>query len=82
MTKNTYDLKIEDLKIKLFKNSKVFTPNLTTFSLIEAFKKYKVKKKIKILDLGSGSGVIGIFIKKKYKKKVDKYFSELFKSCS
>ena len=47
MTKNTYDLKIEDLKIKLFKNSKVFTPNLTTFSLIEAFKKYKVKKKLK-----------------------------------
>lgn len=76
MTKNTYDLKIEDLKIKLFKNSKVFTPNLTTFSLIEAFKKYKIKKKIKILDLGSGSGVIGIFIKKKYKKKVDIYFSD------
>ncbi len=76
MTKNIYDIEIEGLKIKLFRNSKVFTPNLTTFSLIEAFKKYKIKKKIKILDLGSGSGVIGIYIKKKYKNKVDIYFSD------
>tara|TARA_B110000238_G_C15850496_1_gene320819 strand:+ start:13 stop:153 length:141 start_codon:yes stop_codon:yes gene_type:complete len=45
MTKNIYDIEIEGLKIKLFSNSKVFTPNLTTFSLIEAFKKYKIKKK-------------------------------------
>ena len=74
MTKNIYDIEIEGLKIKLFRDSKVFTPNLTTFSLIEAFKKYKIKKKIKILDLGSGSGVIGIYIKKKYKNKVDIYF--------
>ena len=76
MTKNIHDIKIENLKIKLFRNSKVFEPNLTTFSLIEVFRKYKIKKKIKILDLGSGSGVIGIFIKKKFKSKVDIYFSD------
>ena len=69
MTKNIYDIKIENLKIKLFRNSKVFEPNLTTFSLIEALKKYKIKKKIKVLDLGSGSGVIGIFLKKNLEKK-------------
>ena len=45
MTKNIYDIKIENLKIKLFRNSKVFEPNLTTFSLIEALKKNKIKKK-------------------------------------
>ena len=45
MTKNIYDIEIEGLKIKLFRNSKVFTQNLTTFSLIEEFKKYKIKKK-------------------------------------
>tara|TARA_S200000501_G_C20651062_1_gene667489 strand:+ start:165 stop:869 length:705 start_codon:yes stop_codon:yes gene_type:complete len=76
VTKNIHDIQIEGLKIKLYKSSKVFTPNLTTFSLIEAFKKYKTKKKVKILDLGSGSGIIGIFIKKKYKNKVDIFFSD------
>ena len=79
MTKNIYDIKIENLKIKLFRNSKVFEPNLTTFSLIEALKKYKIKKKIKVLDLGSGSGVIGIFLKKKFGKKIDLYLSDYSK---
>lgn len=76
MTKNIYNIKIENQNVKLFTDTKVFIPNLTTFSLIDVFKKFKIKKKIKILDLGSGSGVIGIFIKKKYKNKVDVYFSD------
>ena len=76
MIQNIYNIKAENFKIKLFKNDKVFKPNLTTYNLIEVFKKYKIKKKIKILDLGSGSGVIGIYIKKKFKNKVDVYFSD------
>ena len=76
MTKNIYNIKIENQNLKLFTDTKVFIPNLTTFSLIDVFKKFKIKKKIKILDLVSGSGVIGIFIKKKYKNKVDVYFSD------
>jgi methylase of polypeptide subunit release factors len=55
MRKNIHNIKIGNVKIKLIKDTKVFEPNLTTFSLIEAFKKFKIKKKIKILDLGSGS---------------------------
>jgi cyclopropane fatty-acyl-phospholipid synthase-like methyltransferase len=62
--------------IKLFKTIKVFEPNLTTIALIEAFDKIKFKKKKKILDLGAGSGVIGIYIKKKYGKKINLFLSD------
>ena len=76
MVKNIHTLKVENLKIKLFKDKKVFEPNLTSFNIIDVFKNYKIKKKIKILDLGSGSGIIGIYIKKKFKNKVEVYFSD------
>ena len=56
--------KLGDKSIFLETNQKVFKPNLTTISIIEALKKIKLKKKINILDMGCGSGVIGIFIKK------------------
>lgn len=76
MTKNIYNIKIDNFNIKLLKNNKVFKPNLTSYSLIEVIKKFKFKKKIKILDLGSGSGIIGIYIKKKFKNKVNIFFSD------
>ncbi len=79
MRKNIHNIKIGNIKIKLTKNTKVFEPNLTTFSLIEAFKIFKIKKKIKILDLGSGSGIIGIFLKKKFGKKIELYLSDYSK---
>ncbi len=56
--------KLGDKSIFLETNQKVFKPNLTTICIIEALKKIKLKKKINILDMGCGSGVIGIFIKK------------------
>ena len=56
-------------KIFLETNQKVFKPNLTTYSLIEALEKIKLKKKINILDMGCGAGIIGIFIKKYISKK-------------
>lgn len=65
--------------IKLINSNKVFEPNLTTQSIIEACNKLKFGKKKKVLDLGSGSGVIGIFLKKKFGKKIDLYLSDYSK---
>ena len=49
MKKNIHNIKIGNVKIKLTKDTKVFEPNLTTFSLIEAFEKFKIKKKLRFL---------------------------------
>jgi cyclopropane fatty-acyl-phospholipid synthase-like methyltransferase len=62
--------------VKLIKSNRVFEPNLTTQAILEASEKLKFLKKKKILDLGSGSGAIGIFLKKKYKKKIDLFLSD------
>ena len=67
--------------IKLVESNKVFEPNLTTMSIIEACNNLSLKKKKKVLDLGSGSGVIGIFLKKKFKKMIDIYFSDYSESA-
>ena len=72
-------IKVFDKKISLLSSKKVFEPNLTTWSLIEACNKIKFEKKKKVLDLGSGSGVIGIYLKKKYGKKIDLYLSDYSK---
>jgi methylase of polypeptide subunit release factors len=66
-------------KIKLRLNYKVFTPNLTTNELIKAACQVIEKsrrRKLNILDLGCGSGVIGIFLKKKYKSRVNVFLSD------
>lgn len=77
---NLFEFKFLNQKIKLINNDKVFKPNLTTQSLISAFIKiYKGKKKAKVLDLGCGSGVIGIFLKKKYKNKIIIHMSDYSK---
>ena len=67
--------KVSNLK----QNKSVFKPNLTTF-LSFAVARKKVKKNIKILDLGCGNGVIGILLFKE--KKIHKiYASDISKSA-
>ena len=69
-------IKILDQEINLTYSDKVFEPNLTTKLIMESCDKLNFKKKKKVLDLGSGSGIIGIFLKKKYKEKIDLYLSD------
>lgn len=62
--------------IKLSTSKKVFVPNLTTQAILECCDKLNITKKKRVLDLGSGSGIIGIFLKKKFKEKIDLYLSD------
>ena len=64
-------------KIIIKISNKVFKPNLTTKMLTLYLSKLKFTKKKKILDLGCGTGVIGIHVKKKFKKKINLYMSDL-----
>lgn len=63
---------IKKLKIKYYSSSKVFDPNLTSILIIKAIDKNKnlFKNCNRILDLGCGTGVLGISIKKILKKKI------------
>jgi len=67
-----------DIKIKYYSSSKVFKPTRTTELLVKSIKesKKKIKKNKKILDLGCGSGVIGISVKKKIFKKSQVFLSD------
>jgi len=53
--------------IKLFCKKDVFQPTETTKFLIQAIKINPSRKKVKILDLGCGNGVVGIYLLKKFK---------------
>ncbi len=59
-------------------DKKVFIPTGTSEILIEAAKKV-IKPKKKILDLGCGSGIVGISIAKYLKKNTKIYFSDISK---
>lgn len=61
-------------------NSKVFRPTGTSQLIIEAAKKI-LKPKKKILDLGCGSGVIGITLAKELKIKSKIFFSDISKKA-
>ena len=64
-------------KIKIRLKKKVFTPNETTKLLINSLLKNLPKKKLTILDLGCGSGIVGISLLK-YKKNINHiYFSDI-----
>ncbi len=67
---------MKDLDIRI--NKKVFIPTGTSEILIEAAKKI-IKPKKKILDLGCGSGIVGISIAKYLKRNTKIYFSDISK---
>jgi release factor glutamine methyltransferase len=64
------------LNIKLKISNKVFIPTSTSSILIEASFK-KINQKSKILDLGCGSGIIGISLGKILKTSSKIYFSDI-----
>ena len=59
---------------------KVFTPNATTKLLIDSTLKLLKKKSDKI-DLGCGTGYVGLRVAKKIKFKNNYYFSDLSKKA-
>ena len=59
---------------------KVFTPNATTRLLVDSALKI-LKKKSDILDLGCGTGYVGLSVAKKVKFKNNYYFSDLSKKA-
>ena len=59
---------------------KVFTPNATTGLLVESTLK-TLKKKSDILDLGCGTGYVGLSVAKKTKLKNKYFFSDISKEA-
>ena len=61
---------IKNLKIKYYSNDKVFTPTRTSVLIIKGIEKNKkIFTKYKtLIDLGCGTGVLGISLKKIFKK--------------
>jgi len=59
---------------------KVFTPNATTALLVESTLK-TLKKKSDILDLGCGTGYVGLTVAKKTKLKNKYFFSDISKEA-
>ena len=68
MNKNKYNFKINNTSIKLSIGAKVFKPTATTTFLLKDASKL-VNKSKDILDLGCGSGVIGVFVNRLNKNK-------------
>ena len=63
--------------IKLYLNKEVFRPTETTKFLLEAVIKKFPKRKVKVLDLGCGNGVVGIYLLKKYKNIINMTFADI-----
>jgi len=60
----------------IIKSRKVFTPNATSDLLVVSTLKI-VKKRSEILDLGCGTGFVGLTISKNTKIKNKYYFSDI-----
>ena len=52
---------LDNEKISIYINDKIFEPNLTTSLLLKGCKK-KIKKNQRVLDLGCGSGIISNYL--------------------
>ena len=65
--------KLSNNKSNFLIQNKVFVPTGTSELLIETSEKI-IKKKKKILDLGCGSGIVGISIAKRLKTKEKVFF--------
>ena len=63
--------------IKLYLNKEVFRPTETTKFLLEAVIKKFPKRKVTVLDLGCGNGVVGIYLLKKYKNIINMTFADI-----
>ncbi len=72
--------KLSNNKSNFLIQNKVFVPTGTSELLIEATEKV-IKKKKKILDLGCGSGIVGISIAKRLKIKEKVFFSDISKKA-
>ena len=68
MNKNKYIFKINNTSVRLSIGAKVFKPTATTTFLLRDASKL-VNKSKDILDLGCGSGVIGVFVNRLNKNK-------------
>ena len=72
-----YALNKNKKHIKLLSNKGVFKPTETTKFLLEAVIKKFPKRKVKILDLGCGNGVVGIYLLKMYKNIINMTFADV-----
>ena len=71
-------LTVFNQEYKMILDKNVFEPNLTTKLMIEScYEKIKKMKKINLVDIGCGCGIIGIVLKKKLKIKEKSYFSDI-----
>ncbi len=64
-------------QIKLLLNKGVFKPTETSKYLLEAVVKNFPKKKVNVLDLGCGNGILGIYLLKKFKNIINMTFADI-----
>jgi len=65
----------------IIKIKKVFTPNATSDLLVKNTIKFQKKKRQDILDLGCGTGFVGLSVAKNIKIKNNYYFSDISKKA-
>jgi methylase of polypeptide subunit release factors len=67
----------EKNKLHLNSSAKVFIPTQTTYDLLDVLKKNIKKKKVQVIDMGCGNGVIGIALLKLFKNVTNVVFADI-----